>query len=697
MNIILLNNTIYVNNVDKTNKTFNSQRLSGLKGFLRTMRQYNAIIKNHKVLAYLPSEDLGDIQNQFKEQYVSDTFASDVFYKNFPQEVKDMSDTELYFNAFLYYLCGDMYGIGIGDVRLFNQVKKARKSLKYKKYRKIKIKELDFNTMLTMLLDMKQLSDFQLEIVEKLLNAGFIYNGDISNIKTREHKSILLKRYARNKTLSASHLTSANDVYHLFFVEEETLATNFWNRDAKKYRFKLTKPNRHTRRVVLEALDLLIQKDKVRTYSEVKRHKLVFKKIFNFVHPFDGGSKLVQELATMIYDNKNIPSDYTILESKISNRDFTLLDDFKKNPSEIYRRLNHLLSIAGSSTVEFFRDNDLYLLKEFISETIDKVPTDLLCTLYKYDIIISEIAPSISIFSTPSNTPKRFISFNGQLVLTESNPQNFIQANTWLIEMIKEELKKRFISYEALNVDDKFFDIVIPFKQKGSTQVATTVSAGSRFKIYKGEDIRFFTYWKGYIDLDLSVIMMDENFRYLDNISFSNLRTQGVTHSGDITSAPSGASEYIDVNFSRLSKKVKYMLMYVNNYSGQAFADIEECFAGMMIRPANNKGEIFDIRTVENTFKLTSPTSSSTYLLLIDVDKQTFTVIDKTIHIVDGGRAAAGHTGDVIMAEFFAKKNFFTIKDYLDIMDIPVNEEGEKWDKSIIFNNLELTQKIVKS
>lgn len=50
--------------------------------------------------------------------------------KNFPEEVKRMTDEELYFNAIIYYLCGEEYGVGIGNVRIFNEVKKARKSLK---------------------------------------------------------------------------------------------------------------------------------------------------------------------------------------------------------------------------------------------------------------------------------------------------------------------------------------------------------------------------------------------------------------------------------------------------------------------------------------------------------------------------------------------------------------------------------------
>jgi stress response protein SCP2 len=59
-------------------------------------------------------------------------------------------------------------------------------------------------------------------------------------------------------------------------------------------------------------------------------------------------------------------------------------------------------------------------------------------------------------------------------------------------------------------------------------------------------------------DYDLSVLMLNEKFEYANQLSWTNLRTEdGVgVHSGDITSAPDGASEFIDIDLGKVECKV---------------------------------------------------------------------------------------------------------------------------------------------
>ncbi len=62
--------------------------------------------------------------------------------------------------------------------------------------------------------------------------------------------------------------------------------------------------------------------------------------------------------------------------------------------------------------------------------------------------------------------------------------------------------------------------------------------------------LRFFVWWKNgkdRTDLDLSAALFDENFAYVDQIAYYNLKTYGAVHSGDIVDAPEGASEFIDI------------------------------------------------------------------------------------------------------------------------------------------------------
>jgi hypothetical protein len=71
-------------------------------------------------------------------------------------------------------------------------------------------------------------------------------------------------------------------------------------------------------------------------------------------------------------------------------------------------------------------------------------------------------------------------------------------------------------------------------------------------------------------------------------------------HSGDITSAPRGAAEFIDLDIPSMVKYGgRYVVMNVNSFTHQHFSKIPEVFAGWMLREEPQSGEVFDPRTVE--------------------------------------------------------------------------------------------------
>lgn len=111
------------------------------------------------------------------------------------------------------------------------------------------------------------------------------------------------------------------------------------------------------------------------------------------------------------------------------------------------------------------------------------------------------------------------------------------------------------------------------------------------------------------VDLDLSAVYMDADFTRSSTVSYYNLRDTGagVTHSGDITSAPHGAAEFIDVDRkAALAKGYRYVAPVVHSFSGQRFARIPEVYAGIMFRDCGNAGEIFEPSTVEVKYDLGS-------------------------------------------------------------------------------------------
>jgi len=86
---------------------------------------------------------------------------------------------------------------------------------------------------------------------------------------------------------------------------------------------------------------------------------------------------------------------------------------------------------------------------------------------------------------------------------------------------------------------------------------------------------------------------------------------QGINccHSGDITHAPKGAAEFIDIDMKQAcAAGVRYVMMNVLDYSGLKFSGYKECFAGWMTRDHPNSNEIYDAKTVEQRIDLRTNT-----------------------------------------------------------------------------------------
>ena len=90
------------------------------------------------------------------------------------------------------------------------------------------------------------------------------------------------------------------------------------------------------------------------------------------------------------------------------------------------------------------------------------------------------------------------------------------------------------------------------------------------------------------VDLDLSCTMYDDKWEPSGVCNFQNMNPTGMKHSGDITIAPypKGARENIRIQFSKLPKNIKYVVLTVHNYTRQP---ISECCSDASIFVADGK------------------------------------------------------------------------------------------------------------
>ena len=160
----------------------------------------------------------------------------------------------------------------------------------------------------------------------------------------------------------------------------------------------------------------------------------------------------------------------------------------------------------------------------------------------------------------------------------------------------------------------------VPLQQRAASDGLVAIGRGSRFPVTFDRVLRLFVYWKQAArttDLDLSVIQFDVDWRYVGHVSYTNLAEAGIAHSGDITSAPLGAAEFVDITLTAINPRVRYLATQVHRYAGETFDQMTGHAGWMLRKDVNADVASFDVKTVVNVFDLTG---SAAYTVPLVVD-----------------------------------------------------------------------------
>jgi hypothetical protein len=169
---------------------------------------------------------------------------------------------------------------------------------------------------------------------------------------------------------------------------------------------------------------------------------------------------------------------------------------------------------------------------------------------------------------------------------------------------IQTVLEARFSQLDDMGkvyIDPAMERCPIPLNLRSASEGLTIVARGTQMPFSNKSTLRMFIYWVGQ-DIDLSSVGYDKDLNEVMHIGYTNLRESGLKscHSGDITRAPNGAAEFIDIDVaSALAAGIRYVTMTVNVYSGPNFNEHKKCYAGWMTRSKPQSNEVFDPKTVE--------------------------------------------------------------------------------------------------
>lgn len=350
-------------------------------------------------------------------------------------------------------------------------------------------------------------------------------------------------------------------------------------------------------------------------------------------------NKLRNEPESIMTFNKRI--EHAIA---MRNKDDVLKYSIER-PGDFARRLDHILRVFNS-------DEDI--AKVFLS-VANNVATPLLVNLKTF------IQNRYEKDETRLFTPKGTLFSNIEDVDTRSTLSKDVCQ---LLSIgISRVLTERFAERESLGnvfIDAGLKDILVASTMRGDGEQTQPLTKGSRiaFQDDEAEIVRMFCYWKetdcGRVDVDISLLAFDENLNQKESVSYSGYNNNGAfTYSGDVQSAPNGASEFIDADINKcLAKGLRYLMLTTNVYTGQKFSKFT-AMGGFMTR-RNTSGKAFEPKTVEHKYNIFSDTNFA-FPMAFDLVERKMVWIDVGIstkhscqNIVSKGKVASSILKDAL-------------------------------------------------
>ena len=392
------------------------------------------------------------------------------------------------------------------------------------------------------------------------------------------------------------------------------LATALSNGDvslAKNTKYKNF--SRKERRTLLGLLNELPSKPLL---EDMLRHRIKWVRLGERLHPREYTRRFprAQDVFSKVRDGKAHPTFGTRVEDSLGKGDpLGALNLLRNRPGELARRLDHLLRLTDQPS----------LVIEQFAGVAEKVATPVLLQVHAH-------------FSTRTEeTDLRVFFPKGQLakaqVVENKLPKISPEVCFLVVKACEKALVQRFSEREFLGkayLDPTMRHYLVPFSQRSASKSLRQVVRGSRLPMNGGNIIRLFMWWHDIgstrVDLDLSAVFYTGDWKHMGHVSYTHLREHsvGAYHSGDITSAPKGASEFVDIDVEKaLRNHVRYIVPSIYSFTAQPFEQMK-AFAGWMSREAPQSGEIFEPKTVEQRYDLTAESRVSVPAVFDIVDRK---------------------------------------------------------------------------
>lgn len=597
------------------------------------------IVKNIESFGFTFSNDVIKILETFtKDQllsfykeiidYLRKLTSSDInyhpMYPNFPKQVAEMSDVELFINAIAHYWT-------LGNWTPDYEKNSRMPLIDNPQLKIISLGNKDevYDIFSNLLNSKTSLSEQDKRDMETIIK----YSPKYINYLPKE---IPLKENVALLTKVVFSLNSDSDlIYIMNYFKTATDVLRFIvalsNGDislAEKCNFKhLSRPERRFIMKLLSNCGEILE--------DLYRYKNEWIRLGEIIHPgeFKRYDKVVEAFNTLRNLHKPLFLMGQIEEAIKNGQTIFAAQLLIKRPGDFARKLDKLLR---DSSIQ-----DKQEILEKFESIAEKVSTPVLLQLRQVFIARSlEEEPVARVFFPKGNVAK-VTSIPYELKSIEKN------ICTKVIQICENALLNAYKTRDSLGsvyIDPSLKEVIVPFSQRSASEGNKILTRGSRIAIKENtKAIRGFIWWTNTenqrVDIDLSACILDENLNYKSHISYTRLRDEALLayHSGDITNGGpnkgKGVAEFLDTDIEAVVKNGgRYICYQVYSYTRQPFATLPNCRFGWMEREDVNSGEIFEPKTVETAIKLTS-NSTITIPVLFDCIERKFIWLDVTAEI----------------------------------------------------------------
>lgn len=542
-------------------------------------------------------------------------------YPNFPKQVMEASECELYFNAFFHYFSFQVvdHTGNPDDIWLPQYDKVRRRHLD----EKVKMEVIDLITeeevhelATAIATSNTSISQSDKDDLRTFFNAGYLMMPKL--VPNKENLAHLGSMFIDTNVDLAPHFKTTTDILRL--ATAMSAGDVSLSEDSKFRCFK-----RPERRALLMMLDNCAALE-----EDMLRWKERWLRLGEVLHPGDYAKRFQKTFrAFNALRNTKIRTIRTHVEAAVRGGEtvkaLTLLST---RPGDFARRLDHLLRTAGTKAIQ----------RKIVS-AFDKVAADVSTPV---------LLQVLNHFKNRSDArvvfPKGMVARATEIpAQTAGIPETIMEEIAEGIELV---LTVRFSKLPKLGkvfIDPKLRDCLVPFSQRSASKSLRTLVRGSKLAFGHTKDtLRFFIWWKEpkgeRTDIDLSASLLDKDFNHIKTLAYYDLKDGFGCHSGDITSAPNGASEFIDINLPMaMAQGGRYIVMSVNSFTENPFCDLPECNAGWMLREKPQSGEVYDPRTVMDKVDLSM---DATYGIPMIIDIKERKIIWCDIALEGNGRYA---------------------------------------------------------